>query len=92
MLEDAGRLIDAAARSNAAEAERGAPDSDSKQNNNGDRKRKGAPLDFQPRHRNQRGGRGGASNDRKRHKKGDMGRGEYLYVATFSLRNAPPGS
>ena len=74
IMEDAGRAMDGnetqhAAKLNDASAE------DGRQNNYGRRKRKG---NFQE--ASSRGGRGGGRNNGKRHKKGDMGRGEYLYV------------
>jgi tRNA pseudouridine38-40 synthase len=87
ILEDANRKIEAAAKSaesgesSNAKAEGASNDRDndnrSKDSNNERRnKRKGNWNDKPLRHGSQ-GGRGGR-NDNKRHKKGDMGRGEYL--------------
>lgn len=83
IMQDAGKAIDGSARneneSNKAEGSRRG----GQQNNCSQRKRKG---EFSNAGRNQGsrgrgGGRGGHHDDNKRHKKGDMGRGEYLYVA-----------
>ena len=86
-MDDAGKVAEQAAKSDKpvnTEASGGGP-SDSKANvydserRSHDRKRKG---DFHN-DRQQFGSRGGR-NDGKRHKKGDLGRGEYLYVHTIT--------
>ena len=83
IMEDAGKVAEQAANSDQPIKTEGPNDapSDSTANvydserRSHDRKRKG---DFHI-DRQQFGSRGGR-NDGKRHKKGDMGRGEYLYV------------
>ena len=86
ILEDAGKAIDAAAASSSLKTsldfESTNPDNEARpQNNYNRRKRKGGFPDSSMHQGSQRGGRGGGGrNNNKRHKKGDMGRGEYLYV------------
>ena len=86
IMEDAGKATDNAQSSRAATgsnrtrvASNSEYDQDRKQNNFDRRKRKGDFPDSSMRH-GSRGGRDGTRGDNKRHKKGDMGRGEYLYV------------
>ena len=70
--ETGGDKPSEASASNAYDEERQA-------NNYNRRKRKGDFHDARQQH-GSKGGRGGRD-DNKRHKKGDMGRGDYLYVA-----------
>lgn len=78
ILDDASKAIEAAASVAQSEhhgaREAGAEDESQQRNNYDRRKRKHDGSE----HNTQRG-RGGR-NDNKRHKKGDMGRAEYLYV------------
>jgi tRNA pseudouridine38-40 synthase len=87
ILHDAGKNTDNAAAESAPQREK-RPDAHSSSNSSNrhgknsdnrrdDRKRKGTWNDNSVRH----GGRGGKFQDNKRHKKGDMGRSEYLYVS-----------
>lgn len=89
IMEDAGNAIDGKGKEKGsvnALASNGQQDASTSRNdqNTGDRrsndfnrrKRKGDFGDSRMQHGSRRGGR----NDNKRHKKGDMGRGEYLYV------------
>ena len=82
ILEDAGKAIDKSAeQQDTASKPEAAPnvtdgDDDKREKSDNPRKRKGNYPDASIRH----GGRGRGDGDDKRHKKGDMGRGEYLYV------------
>jgi len=94
IMGDAGKAIDEAVEQSRRTAPRtqsetgdGQPgeaskstgyDEDRQANNYQRRKRKGDFHDARQQH-GSRGGRGGRD-DNKRYKKGDMGRGEYLYV------------
>lgn len=85
ILEDAGKAIDKSAdQPDAAPTPEAAPnatettgdDDDNRAKSDNPRKRKGNYPDYSIR---QGGGRGrGADGDSKRHKKGDMGRSDYL--------------
>lgn len=91
ILEDAGKAIDAAASSlpmaeNSDTISHPAEDSsDSRRlDKHNNRKRKADFPDARMRYGSRKGkgdGRDNRSGDDRRHKKGDMGRGEYLYVA-----------
>ncbi|KAK4625988.1 tRNA pseudouridine synthase 1 [Fulvia fulva] len=87
ILDDAGKKIDNAAKASSSDRngessrsnnDRGEKRHDkpyqSRHNQGNDRKRKGNFNDSSMHHGSRRGGR----NDNKRHKKGDMGRGEYF--------------
>lgn len=88
IMEDAGKAIDDTEKptgsvNTLSTNEHATPDSrnepndgEQRTNNYSRRKRKGDFGDARMQHGSRRGGR----NDNKRHKKGDMGRGEYLYV------------
>lgn len=86
ILEDAGKAIDKSAGQQQPEnaapkpeatthATETAGDDDSRAKSDNPRKRKGNYPDYSIR---QGGGRGRANDDNKRHKKGDMGRADYL--------------
>ena len=86
IMEDAGNAIEGATTSktdsNSRNESSNANAENGKQNNYDRRKRK-ADFGGSGMHHGGRGGRnarGGGPGDNKRHKKGDMGRGEYLYV------------
>ena len=72
-IDTSGTVGDSAQASNRDEGRR--------TNNYDQRKRKANYHDSSMYH-GSRGGRGGGRNDNKRHKKNDMGRGEYLCVYT----------
>lgn len=83
ILEDAGKKIDNAAAEQKPKREDQSDHASSSRTNGkkfdnrrDDRKRKGNWNDNSVR----QGGRGGKFNDNKRHKKSDLGRGDYLYV------------
>lgn len=86
ILEDASNTIETAAKSATADdqatsskmdqSEKTSDRKDGKSNNNDRNKRKRDFPDSSMHHGSRRGGR----NDNKRHKKGDMGRSEYLCV------------
>lgn len=93
IMEEAGAVIDKAAappaadspaaapapvQSNAVDQPEGGDNDGEKPSNNGDnqRKRKGNFPDSSIRHGSRRGGK--SDGDNKRHKKGDMGRADYL--------------
>ena len=91
IMEDAGEAIDGKNKptgsvntlsTNAPDPESphgDAKDGEQRSNNYSRRKRKGDFSDARMQHGSRRGGR----QDNKRHKKGDMGRGEYLYAAAL---------
>nr|POE62266.1 trna pseudouridine synthase 1 [Quercus suber] len=72
-MEDAGKAIDKAMEDSSSRLDKGESKSDKDKAGRG-HKRKGNFQDTRMRHGSQRGGR----NDNKRHKKGDLGRGEYF--------------
>lgn len=90
VLQDAGNAIEGASKSQQeAPVQSSKMDSAEHKNQSNDkssdrdrdqRKRKGNFKDSRMQHgsRGGRGGGGGGRNDNKRHKKGDMGRSEYL--------------
>lgn len=86
ILEDANKIIEKAAKSGeAASGESSSKTPHHEKNGRRDhqddrRKRKGNFKDDTIRH-----GSGGGRNNNKRHKKGDMGRGEYLYVKPLEM-------
>lgn len=80
IMEDAGKAIDGKDRPTASvnalapnDSRDEQQDGEQRSNNYERRKRKGDFSDSRMQHGSRRGGR----NDNKRHKKGDMGRGEY---------------
>ncbi len=87
-MEDAGKAIDKAASSPPNDGPSHNNDKrtarDGRSNNHNQRKRKGT-FESAGRQQGSRkgGGRHDGPRDNKRHKKGDMGRGDYLYVSTL---------
>nr|POF17126.1 trna pseudouridine synthase 1 [Quercus suber] len=73
ILEDAGQTIDKAMEDHSSRPSGGEQNGNKAKDGRG-HKRKGNFHDTRMRHGSQRGGR----NDNKRHKKGDLGRGEYF--------------
>ena len=91
-MEEAGRAIDGVPSSSApdsnlgGDAEGKSPGGDHRQNNYDRRKRKADFADASM-HYGCRGGRDGGRGDKKRRKKRDVGRGEYLYVTVHPSSN-----
>lgn len=88
IMEDAGKAIDGQDKPSGSVnvlASNDSPqrlnDDEQRTNNYNRRKRKGDFGDARMQHGSRRGGR----DDHKRHKKGDMGRAEYLYALTSSM-------
>ena len=77
IMEDAGKAVEAGERAAAASRSSKPVDYDGERRENNDNRRK-RNSDWS--HDRQQYGSRGARNDNKRHKKGDMGRAEYLYV------------
>ena len=69
-----GNMGDSAQASNSRD--------EGRRTNNYDQRKRKANYHDSSMHHGSRGGRGGGRNDNKRHKKNDMGRGEYLCVYT----------
>lgn len=93
IMEDAGKAIDGDTKSTKAESagQQGSSNThdNDRQTNNFNRRKRKADFHDSSMHHGSRGGRGGRNNG-KRHQKGDMGRGEYLYASLHSLAISIP--